>query len=105
MTIPKNFPFAQGLAYVKAAEHAATRRQSTRGQAGHLGGLVTARTYPNSHRPRASSGRFAPEGKESVTAPGHVGRLPDGRARRRGSSATGAAQAVSDYVPALEANR
>lgn len=93
MSIARNSPFAQGLLYQKQRAHAATRRQSPRGQAGHLGGLVTARTYPNSRRPRATSGRFAPEREEGVTAPGYVGRPSDG-SRRRGRTQMSTAHAA-----------
>src|SRR5262245_5387232 len=105
MTIPTNFPYAAGLLYQKQAARAAARRQSPRGQAGHLGGLVTARTYPNSQRPRLSNGRFAPEGKERQTA-GTVRPRSDGRATRRrggGSFATAPAGLLARLNDALAA--
>jgi hypothetical protein len=57
--IVQSLPLSRrGLIPVRLAIEAAARRRSPRGRAGRIGGLVTARLYPSSRRPRDERGRF-----------------------------------------------
>lgn len=53
-------PGHQGAVYQAQYRIALAKRKSPKGRAGMLGGLVTARKYPTSLRPRDEHGRWLP---------------------------------------------